>query len=117
MKNRGIAHQLFEIAQLESPAKIGMARALIVGDGEIAAELKALINETGASAVLLDEAAGKGEFSLVFLLEPTDNERLLPLIAENALLIDCAAKSNGEWAIFDGNNSYHRVRVASFNKI
>lgn len=110
---KSIAEQLLEIAKIETDIPIGKAQALIAGTGETAEELKALLPEIGVRTVLFDEAAEEREFSLVFLLGKTDNEKLLSLIVQNALVIDCAAKSNGEWNIFDGKNSFRRVRVVS----
>lgn len=113
----GAARQLLEIARIESDISLGKEKILIAGEGETAVELTRLLRETGIAVFDLNKAAGERDFSLVFLTEPADDDKLFPLIAKNAVVIDCAAKSNGNWAVFDGKNRFRRVRVASFEEI
>lgn len=112
----GVARQLLEIARIESDIPLKEEKVLIAGEGKTAVELTRLLREMGIAVFDLNKAAGEKDFSLVFLTEPADDDKLLPLIAKNATVIDCAVKSNGNWAVFDGKNSFRRVRVVSLEK-
>lgn len=116
MKN-STAWQLLSVARIEMHRPFNGARVLIAGDCKAAEDLKRLLTDEGAQvdcAENLEDA--DNVFELVFLLEEAENTALLPLLAKNALVIDCAPNKSGEWSVFDAKGTFRRIKVVSLLK-